>query len=251
MTVQQPDFARAVLDPTRPVPDGLHDAQARPAGRRFDVYRNNVIVSLSEALGTAFPVIARLLGPENMTGLAGLYVRAHPPETPLMMHFGAAFPGFLENLPQLAHLGYLADVARLELALRRSYHAADADPLDPARLNTMSPDALIRARVGLAPAVELVPSVWPLFDIWRFNTAENAPQPGADPQAVLITRADFDPVPALLTPGGAACVQALAAGHPIGDAYEAGLEAEVGFDLGGVLTLLLDGRAITSVTTED
>ena len=117
MSAGQDSFRAALLDPLAPVPDRLSDGQTRPVGRRFNVYRNNVAVSLTEALHTGFPIIARLLGAENMDGLAGAFLRAHPPDSPVMLRYGDALPGFIESQRQLDHLGYLSDVARLELAL--------------------------------------------------------------------------------------------------------------------------------------
>ncbi len=54
----QTTLRRAILDPLATVPDGITDDRGRPALRRFAVYRNNVVVSLTEALETAFPVVA-------------------------------------------------------------------------------------------------------------------------------------------------------------------------------------------------
>ena len=62
MTVSQDAFTRSVLAQDLDPPDGLVGAQGRPAAKLFDVYRNNVAVSLTDALETAFPVIAKLLG---------------------------------------------------------------------------------------------------------------------------------------------------------------------------------------------
>ena len=50
----QSAFAAALMDPTQPAPEGLRDPFGGPAGKRFDVYRNNVAVSLTEALETGF-----------------------------------------------------------------------------------------------------------------------------------------------------------------------------------------------------
>ena len=45
--MQQSDFTAAILDPDAPVPPGLLDPEGRPAGKRFNVYRNNLAASLS------------------------------------------------------------------------------------------------------------------------------------------------------------------------------------------------------------
>jgi hypothetical protein len=251
MGVTQTAFRRALLDPAAAVPDGLSGPGATPAGRRFNVYRNNVAVSLTDALREGFPVLTKLLGEQNIDGLAGIYLRAHPPASPLMMHFGAALPEFLAATPQLAHLGYLPDVARLELALRRSYHAADATPIDPDLLGATDPDRLMQARLTLAPTVQLLRSDWPLFDIWRFNTRDNAPQPGAAAQDVLITRPEFDPTPQVLLSGGAAWIEALSQRATFGQALETAQTAAPDFDLGACLGLLLQGGAITALNFKE
>lgn len=248
MTVSQAEFRGALLDAARPVPAGLRDGQARPAGRRFDVYRNNVAVSLTDAMRTAFPILTRLLGEANMDGLSGLYLRAHPPKSPLMMFYGDDFPEFLAGMEQLRHLGYLPDVARLELALRHAYHAADATPIAPDALAALPPETLLSTRLTLAPAVTVLRSDWPLYDIWRFNTQKDAPKPRHEAQDVLITRPEFDPMPQLLPPGAATWIDALQAGETFGAAHEAATAAAPDFDLGAALALLIQGNAITSLT---
>ncbi|MCB1364537.1 MAG: putative DNA-binding domain-containing protein [Rhodobacteraceae bacterium] len=247
MTPAERIFAAALLDGSRPVPAGLRDGAGGPAGRRFGVYRNNVAASLTEAMHLAFPVIARLLGKQNMDGLAGLFLRAHPPSSPLMMHYGAAFPDFLSAMEQLSHLAYLPDVARLELALRRSYHAADADPVAPADLAEANPDRLADSRIVFAPAMEIVRSRWPIHDIWRFNTETGAPRPRGVAQDVLITRPQFDPEPQPLPDGGADWIGAMQGGLTVGDALDSAQRRTPGFDPAPTLALLLGGGAVVSL----
>ena len=242
MGVTQDSFSAALLDPTRPAPAGLASG---PEGRRFNVYRNNVVVSLPEALKTGFPVIAKLLGEENMDGLARLYLHAHPPDSPVMQRYGASFPGFLATLDQLSHLPYLADVARLELALRRAYHAADAAPISPEALAAVPPEKLADVTVTLAPAVQILSSPWPIHAIWTWNTVPGAPKPEAGAEDVLITRPGFDPQADRLPPGGAAFFTALRDGASIGAALAAGPD---GFDLTSALTLALQGGAFTAIS---
>ena len=249
--VDQAAFTRAMMDAAVDTPMGLRDSQNRPAGRRFNVYRNNVAVSLTEAVMQAFPVVTKLLGEENMKGLAGIFLRAHPPTSPLLMFYGDKFPDFLAGMSQLSHIGYLPDVARLEQMMRLSYHAADTAAIDPTALGALSPEALMEARVSLAPTVHVLRSPWPVVDIWRFNMIDGAPKPQAEAQDALITRPEFDPQPAALPPGGATWISALMGGETIGQAFEVASQENNNFDLSATLALLLQGGALTEIHRKD
>lgn len=244
----QATFRTALLDASQPTPGGLTDGQGRPAGRRYDVYRNNVAVSLAEALETGFPTIAKLIGTENFRAVAARYLRASPPSSPLMMHYGAGFAEYLETVKPLAHLGYLPDVARLELALRRSFHAADHTPADPASLQGVDEDTLMDCRMLLAPSLEILRSTWPIVSIWAYNMRPGSAKPQARPEDAVILRAEFDPEPVVLPEGGADFVAALSRGESFGAAMSVAGE---GFDVGATLNLLFTHRAITRIRYED
>lgn len=241
-------FRTALLDPAAAVPAGLTGPAGGPATRRFAVYRNNVAVSLTEALEAGFPVLRKLLGVEFFAAMAGVFLRAHPPRSPLMMHYGAEMPAFLETFAPVAHLPYLPDIARLELALRGSYHAADARPLRAEAVAALPPDRLAAARLRLAPSLRLVRSAWPIHAIWSANTG-NAPDhdpvhdkrgTGSGAQDVAVLRPALDPVPHLLPDGAGAILAALMAGTALGEAAGIGPEAA----LPPLLMLLLSQGAI-------
>jgi hypothetical protein len=241
----QTDFAAALLDPERIPPLGLVDPQGRPAGKRFDVYRNNVTVSLTDALEAGFPVLRQLLGEDFFRAMAREFLRRHPPESPLLMFYGAGMPAFLAAFPPVREYPYLPDVARLELALRRAYHAADVAPLAPQAL-AISPDRLARARLRLAPAVSALASPWPIHAIWRANV-EGGPPPTMRAEEVLVARPALDPRLFPLPAGGAALVDALKAGVTLEAAVEA---AGPGFDFPAALTALVQAGAIVALTEE-
>ncbi|MEP1768611.1 MAG: DNA-binding domain-containing protein [Sulfitobacter sp.] len=249
MQVSQSQFRAALLDSTIPAPDGLIDSAGGPAGRRYDVYRNNVTVSLIEAMKVAFPLVRGLLGAQNFDSLVPMFVRAHPPLTPLMMHYGADFPAFLESIQQLSHLGFLGDVARLDLAIRASYHAADAAAFDPAILQ-QPPETLAETQLTIAPSTRVLRSRWPLFDLWRKARETDAPEPRAQAQAILITRPEFDPQVRLLPTGAATWLDALT-GMAIGPAVDAATAAAPDFDFAASLSLALQSSAFCTPKKDD
>ena len=242
--ISQSTFHAGLLDPSVAVPDGLTDGQNRPAGRRYGVYRNNVTVSLRDALAEGFPSIVSLIGRENFDHVARAYLRNTPPTSPLMMHYGAGLPGFLETVDQLSHLPYLADVARIDVAMRQSYHAADGTGIDPAALQAFDEDTLLQTRFSFAPSMILLRSQWPAGAIWHF-AMRGGDKPQGAAQDVLILRAEYDPIPVVLGIGAADVLTALQSGTLFGAALEAAPED---FDLGTLLNLLLSHNAITALT---
>ncbi|EAQ02807.1 hypothetical protein OB2597_15535 [Pseudooceanicola batsensis HTCC2597] len=238
-------FRAAVMNPAAAVPSSLRDGSGRPAGRRFAVYRNNVAVSLTEALAEDFPACRALLGDETFRAMAGAYLRQHPPASPLMARYGAELGAFMDAAPQLSRMRWIGDLARFEFALRDSYHAADATPLGAETLAAIPPESLPERRFGLAPSVRVLRSDWPVLSIWRRATEAGAPQAQPVPEDVLIARPAYDPEPHLLGPGDAAFVDALGAGAPLGEAAEAALAVAGAHDATAILTLLIQTRSLT------
>jgi len=242
----QDTFIKALLDPKVPTPEGLVGPDGQTAPKRFAVYRNNVAVSLTDALKTAFPVIHKLVGDEFFSAMAGVYLRLHPPKSPLLMFYGDEMPTFLERFEPVKHLPYLPDVARVELAMRQSYHAKDAKAVDPGLLEDPK---LMALHVTLAPAVQILRSRFPIFGIWQANMIDGAPQPESRAEAMIIMRPEFDPIQRLLPPGAATFLLNLSKGT-FGYAFTQATAAVPDFDLAKTLGILLEGGAITHLTED-
>jgi len=234
--VAQTDLARAILGPDLPVPEGLSDGHGRAAAKHFDVYRNNVAVSLTEALITAFPTIHGLVGDPFFRAMAGVYLREHPPSSPMMMYYGADMPTFLAGFEPVAHLPYLPDVACIDLALRHAYHAADATPMAPDALQ-ISPEALMEARFEFAPATQVLRSAYPAYGIWRMH--RDGGKPPAEAQDALISQPGFDPEVDLLVPGAAEFLIALKTGASTAEALASAPKLDPATALAPTLSLAL------------
>lgn len=243
----QDQFAAALGDPTRPPPAPLRGRGAERPDKRFAVYRNNVYVSLVEAIGATYGVVARLVGEPFFRAMARAYVAAELPRSPVLLEYGAGFPDFIAAFEPAASLPYLADVARLEWAWHEAYHAADAEPLGAAAFAALDPPRLGELRVRLHPALHLLRSPWPVFSIWRTNRfdPEVVPlPPDAGPEAVAVTRPRLEVLAAPLAIGIYPFLAELARGAALGQAVAAALRQSPDFDLVAALNWLFACGAI-------
>ena len=156
-------------------------------------------------------------------------------------------PAFLEAFSPVAHLPYLPDVARLELLLRESYHAADHHALPPEAFGDIAPDDLMDRKFALAPSLRLLRSGHPVLGIWRANMGVSDAQPGTTGQDLAVVRRDLDPEPVSLPDGGYAFFTSLRAEETFGAAYDAALAEVPDADL----TLILQFAFTNELFTED
>ena len=243
------DFRAAILDPQTPTPAGLASAFGGVPKKRFDVYRNNVTVSLIGALADIFPAVSSIVGEERFADLARLYVRENPPKSPLLFKYGAAFPDFIEGFKPAASMPYLADVARLEHAWLTAYHAADIAPLSPEALSAIPPERLPLARFTKHPATALVRSSYAAVTIFKVNRGEQERQRinAGVPENGLITRPGIDVVLQPIADGEACFVAELISGRTLAEAAEAAASQDPKFDLSGAIGLVLNSGAFAAI----
>ena len=77
-------MARDVLAESAGALANLIREDGLPADRRLQVYRNNTIISLTEALKATYPVVAALVGEQFFAHAAKAFIAAHPPREPVV-----------------------------------------------------------------------------------------------------------------------------------------------------------------------
>ncbi len=247
------EFVRALLDPDVPPPAGLKAAHGLSAARRFAVYRNNVIAGLTDALAERFPVCLRLVGEDFFRAMAHAYIRVSLPRVPMLFDYGEDFGKFISDFEPARSLPYLPDVARLEYAVGRAYHAADAMPLSRDVFRSLPPEGLESATVSLHPSTQVLASAYPVVSIWHENTAPDPPQIVALDHAEdgLVVRPRLDVAVCALPVGGSAFVEALMGGAAFGEAAKAATGRARDFDLTTCLRALLACEAFTAISVEE
>jgi hypothetical protein len=248
----QREFAAALLDAGRVVPPGLRAWNGSDPAARFAVHRNNVVVSLTQALADGFPVVQQLVGDEFFAAMARVYACTYPPRSPVLAEYGDGFGDWIADFEPAASLPYLPDMARLERARVRAFHAADALPLSAEALtrHLAAPQQLARARLGLHPSLAVVRSAWGVASLWAAHQSDDPAAIGTvqldQAESALVLREGDDVLVLPVPQATAAFIQTLAAGCSLGDAAAtaSALSGADPFDLAGSLALLIRHGAL-------
>ena len=225
--------------------DDLHHMQGLilddqlPAARRFNVYRNNFRISLTDALAAIYPVVEQLVGPEFFGFMADRYIRSHPSRSGNVHNQGFALADFLSRFQAASNLPYLPDVARLEWAYLEVFHAEAPKPFEPKALEKVAVESYPKLRFDLGPACRLVCSTYPIFRIWHVNqegyVGDKKINLDVGPEAVLLVRPKLEVELRRVDPAESALLKALESGNNLGEAVEASLKFSPDFDLQSAL----------------
>jgi Putative DNA-binding domain len=213
------------------------------------IHRRNMVEGLVNNLKSRFPAVERLVGNEYFEAMARLYVRERPPRSPVLATYGACFPDFISVFEPACDLPYLADVARLEAARTRAYHAAEAGSVDPIRFASLAATIVPEIGLRLHPSVEIVRSRHPVVTIWAMNRGEQELAPILDwlGQDALVARPGRVVEVRTLPHGAAAFFLALGRGHKFADAAEAAFAEDARFDLTLNLAAILGSGLVRDI----
>ena len=140
------------------------------AARGLAAYRANGLAVAERALAAAYPTVAQLLGDEALAAVARRLWRAQPPQRGDLACWGRGLAEALAADPALDDWPWLADVARLDLAVADAEQAADAPEAAPDLQALAGPDAGA-ARLCCVPGLAVLRSRWPLVTLWQAHQA--------------------------------------------------------------------------------
>lgn len=231
------------------------------AAERLGIYRNNYRISLRGALADVYPVVATLVGEGFFAFAADRYLPRFPSRCGNLHDFGSEFAPFLATLPQAAQLQYLPDVARLEWAWHRAFHAADAPVLDLAALAQIPAEQHGALRFVPAASLSLIDTRWPVTRIWEAHQHNEGPASTIDLENIDLGNIDLesggewiavhrvgDAVQVTRVPRtDYAMLQAFVAAAPLETACEAVMAVDARADIGAVLARVCASGALARI----
>jgi len=202
-----------------PAPDGL----LRGSAQGLAIYQHAYRARLREALADNHPALAQALGDEGFAALATAYLEAHPPTEPSIRWYGHRLAAFMDEWAELPHPA-LADLARLDWALRQAFDAAAHPPLGLPELAALHPEDWAELPLRLQPSVQLLDLHWAVGPAWHaLNEARAAgqeaelPEPQALAHRLLVWRSGLQPHWRSLAADEAMALQALFAQPVLAD----------------------------------
>jgi hypothetical protein len=235
------------------VPDDAGTAYGNGVQARYNVYRNNVTVSLIDALASIYPAVQRITGVDFFRAMARFHIRKTPPVSPLLFEYGRDFPSFIEQYEYAQSIPWLADVARIERAWLDAYHAADMPAMPAEVFAGVAESALGAMRFVVHPATRIVRSAFPAVTIFAMNRDGGTAEPihSNDAEDALITRPGQEVIVSRLPAGGAVFLSSLAAGECLADAVAMAFDAAASFDLQANLAGMIPAGAFTATQSGD
>ncbi|MFK5977951.1 MAG: DNA-binding domain-containing protein [Rhizobiaceae bacterium] len=241
------NFGQAIFDPNLDIPEGIIGPDGQAAPVRFGVYRNNVIVSLIEAMKDAYPSILSILEEENFSRVARNYVAAHPPKSPMMQEFGNKFAQFLREFEPLKSSLFLVDLASAERAWLVAYHAEDQLVVAPEELGAVPPEIVMDVTFEKHAASWISASQFPLFALYCRRDDASTDIDLTQSQNVLITRPQNDVIVRHVGAGNCRFFEQIFAGSTLGEAIGAGTEIDDEFDPANAITILLESGSCSKL----
>lgn len=176
----------------------------RGGGELIGIYRHAYRTRLAEALRDNHEKLPRVMGDLAFDALAAAYIESHPSRHASIRWYGDQLADFMVARPELAPHPALADLARMEWALRGAFDAADARPLQADALARLPADRWAALRLVPLPSARLLPLDWAVEPLWRAlqegDAAADAdgrervlPEPEPHAHALLVWRPALEP----------------------------------------------------------
>jgi hypothetical protein len=202
------------------------------AAARLQIHASTTWETLTRALAEAVPSLAAMLPAEEFAVLARRFTAAHPPAQAALHTWGDDLAAFL--VADAAPAEWIA-MARLDRAWMAAFFAAEAEPVEAARLAVLPPSSIPGTYLVPHPSLRLVRLDGDWFDAWCARGAlpqlEYRSETCSDGTLVALSRPQARVRALGLTGAAFAFLSALQGGATLLDACDFAVREDSGFEL--------------------
>jgi hypothetical protein len=141
---------------------------------RLNVYRNNIAVSLVDALCDIFPITETLVGEEFFRAMARIYLLDNPPSSPIISEYGVGFSDFIRNFDPAKSIPFLADVAALEQTMLTLTHSEEYGTLDHEAVSSAfaSVEDPGKLQLNIPPTTQILASPFAIGSLYQAHFSD-------------------------------------------------------------------------------
>jgi len=185
------------------------------AVERIGIYQGMYLLRMRDALAADYPALRHALGDEAFMELVRVYVQRHPSRSYTLNRLGDRLPSYLARTRRFPHGRFLAELARLELAVTLAFDAETPEAVRRIRPAGVGETTTFRP----SPTLRFLSFRYPVgayLDAVREGRSPTVPRPARTRIALWrngtsVRRLD-------LTPGADGLLGRLATGRALGDA---------------------------------
>lgn len=135
--------------------------------QQLEIYREQFWLRHTGSLVEDFPGLSGILGQREWEKLAESYLTTFRSESFTLRDLGAGLPAHVVECAWLSHHALCHDMARLEWAYVELFDAAEAPPLDPGKVASLTEEQWEAVVVTFNPALQLMQVGYPVADLRR------------------------------------------------------------------------------------
>jgi hypothetical protein len=161
-------FSDALLYKNEIITEQIKDKASFSSADLLQVYRNTFVMGTTEALEATYPHVLSLVGEEFFDAVARQFILQQPPQENDIMLYGEGFSDFLESLPQLQAMPYIAEMARFEWLLEETTNThIEADSFDITLLSNLDQDLIADIIFHIPEQVSLLSSEQDILNLYQ------------------------------------------------------------------------------------
>lgn len=223
LTQLQDDFQAYILDYDPRIDDQVVGTKKASAEERLEIYSNAYRFRLLDIVIDDYSKLASLLGDEQILELGADYIDAYPSKFFSVRWFGQYMSEFLQNTDPYSQQPILAEIAKFECGLMKTFDAPDNTLITMDDLANIPPNDWANICFTFTASLQRLDLQWNTAETWKSLDAEQpppSPQKSEFPQAWMLWRKDLDPHFRSLPVEEAWAIDAAMKGQSFGDICE-------------------------------
>lgn len=164
----QRQFSEAMLYKNDLIKEQIQKKEHFTRTELLQVYRNSFVMGVTEALAITYQYTQALVGEAFFNSVVRAFILQTPPAENNIITYGEGFSTFLNTLPQLKEIPYIAEIACFEWLLEQTSNKAITEKkFDIAKLSRVKEDQFEKLVFQLPSQITLFSSQQDIFKLYN------------------------------------------------------------------------------------